>query len=145
GVVVSETGVEGLPRFLELLAETYERLQTSPTHTPQEIESLFLRMPENMRIWLADLENTTIAGILIFILNKNICNTFYICNRTSYREFHGVTVLIAELADVLARRGFRYLDLGPSASSAHFNKGVVGFKESLGARAFCRDSWRWKN
>jgi hypothetical protein len=53
--------------------------------------------------------------------------------------------LLAEAAEVLAERGFRYLDLGPSASTMHFNRGVVSFKESLGARAFCRDGWYWKN
>jgi hypothetical protein len=52
---------------------------------------------------------------------------------------------LAEIADSLARCGFHYLDLGPSASSGHFNRGVLSFKESLGARAFCRDRWYWKN
>ena len=64
-----------------------------------------------------------IAGALMFILNRNICNTFYICDRASHREFHGVTVLLAEAAEFLARRGFRYLDLGPSASSDAFQSG----------------------
>jgi hypothetical protein len=110
-----------------------------------EIEDLLGRFPALIRIWSAKLEGKTIASVLLFALNRNICNTFYICSRASHREFHGVTVLLAEAADVLARRGFRYLDLGTSASSAHFNKGVVQFKESLGARPFCRDRWRWKN
>jgi Acetyltransferase (GNAT) domain len=145
GVVVTETGIEGLGEFLELLAETYARLEALPTHTPEEIESLFRRIPARLRIWSAKLDGTTIASVLLFVLNRNICNTFYICDRASHREFHGVTVLFAEIIDVLANRGFRYLDLGPSASSAHFNRGVVSFKESLGARAFCRDRWRWRN
>jgi hypothetical protein len=79
----------------------------------------------------------------MFILNHNICNSFYLCDRAGYREFHGLTVLLADAAEVLAGRGFRYLDLGPSASSTHFNHGVVSFKESLGAKGFCRDRWRW--
>jgi len=145
GVVTKETGVEGLLGFLELLAETYARLQTSPTHTPEEIESLFLRLPANARIWSAYLGTTIIASTLVLILNRNICNTFYICDRAAYREFHGSTVLLAEVADALAQRGFRYIDLGPSASSTHFNRGVVRFKESLGARGFCRDRWHWNN
>jgi lipid II:glycine glycyltransferase (peptidoglycan interpeptide bridge formation enzyme) len=145
GVVITETGIEGLGEFLELLAETYARLEALPTHTPEEIESLFHRVPAHIRIWSAKLEETTIASVLLFVLNRNICNTFYICDRASHREFHGVTVLFAEAMDVLAGRGFRYLDLGPSASSDHFNRGVVNFKESLGARAFCRDRWRWQN
>jgi hypothetical protein len=98
-----------------------------------------------MRIWSAHLGDTTIASALMVILNRNICNTFYLCDRVAYREFHGLTVLLAEAAEVLAERGFRYLDLGPSASTMHFNRGVVSFKESLGARAFCRDRWYWKN
>lgn len=145
GVVVTETGIEGLPAFLELLTETYARLRSQPTHSPEEIESLFHQLPAHIRIWSAHLGDTMIAGVLLFILNRNICNTFYICDRASHREFHGITLVLAEVADVLARRGFRYLDLGPSASSGHFNRGVVSFKESLGARAFCRDRWRWKN
>ncbi|MGA7867221.1 MAG: GNAT family N-acetyltransferase, partial [Stellaceae bacterium] len=145
GVVVTETGIEGLPAFLELLTETYARLRSEPTHTLEEIESLFHQLPSHIRIWSAQLGDTIIAGVLLFILNRNICNAFYICDRVSHREFHGVTLVLAEAADVLARRGFRYLDLGPSASSGHFNRGVVSFKESLGARAFCRDRWRWQN
>ena len=145
GVVVTETGIEGEGAFLELLAETHARLGSVPTHTPDEIETLLHRLPGHIRIWSAHLGKLTIAGVLLFVLNRNICNTFYICDRASHREFHGVTVLLAEVVDVLARRGFRYLDLGPSASSAHFNRGVVGFKESVGARAFCRDRWRWQN
>ena len=145
GVVVTETGAEGLGGFLELLGETHARLGSVPTHTPEEIESLFRRIPARLRIWSAKLQETTIASVLLFVLNRNICNTFYICDRASHRDFHGVTVLFAEAIDVLARRGFRYLDLGPSASSAHFNRGVASFKESLGARAFCRDRWRWQS
>jgi hypothetical protein len=144
GVVVTETGIEGLGEFLELFEATYARLEALPTHTPEEIESLFHRLPARLRIWSAKLDETTIASVLLFVLNRNICNTFYICDRASHREFHGVTVLFAEAIDVLARRGFRYLDLGPSASSAHFNRGVVSFKESLGAKAFCRDRWLWR-
>jgi hypothetical protein len=145
GVVVTEVGIEGLEEFVELLAETHARLDALPTHTPDEIDSLFQRLPDRVRIWLAHLGARTIAGVLMFVLNRNICNTFYICDRASHREFHGVTVLLAEAVNVLATRGFRYVDLGPSASNAHFNRGVVSFKESLGARAFCRDRWRWQN
>jgi hypothetical protein len=143
GVVVTEAGIEELGEFLELFAETYAKFQALPTHTPDEIESLFRRLPSRLRIWSAKLEGRTIASVLLFVLNSNICNTFYICDSASHREFHGVTVLLAEAADILATRGFRYIDLGPSASSTHFNQGVVSFKESLGARAFCRDRWRW--
>jgi hypothetical protein len=145
GIEVTETDLQGLAEFLDLFEGTYQRLETRPTHTREEIERLLHRLPDRVHIWSARLENTTIASVLLFVLNRNICVTFYICDRASHREFHGVTVLIAEVVEILAKRGFRYLDLGPSASTMHFNRGVVAFKESLGAQAFCRDRWRWES
>ena len=136
GVVVTEAGIEGLGAFLGLLAETHARLGSLPTHTPEEIETLLHRLPAHIRIWSAHLGELTIASVLLFVLNGSICNTFYICDRASHRAFHGLTVLLAEIADSLARRGFHYLDLGPSASSEHFNRGVVSFKESSGREGF---------
>jgi Acetyltransferase (GNAT) domain len=143
GVTTREAGAEAVDAFLELFQETYDRLGTSATHTPSEIVDLLRRLPHRVRLWLAWLGETAIAGSLVFVLNPNVCCTFYICDRLSHRDHHGVTVLLADLLDTLAQRDFRYLDLGPSASSTHFNRGVVYFKESLGAQAFCRDSWRW--
>jgi Acetyltransferase (GNAT) domain len=145
GVSVHESGIDGLAGFLELLEETYSRLKAVPTHTPVEIEKLFSQVPDNLRIWSAHLGGLVIASMLLFILNRNICNSFYLCDRASHRADHGATVLLSEIIDALGRRGYRYLDMGPSASTSHFNHGVVDFKESLGARAFCRDRWRWKN
>src|SRR5262249_47720805 len=88
-------------------------------------------------------DDIAIAGVLLFVLNRNVCSTFYICDRASHRQYHGSSVLFADMIDDLAKRNFRYLDLGPSASSKHFNHGVVHFKEGLGSLAFCRDRWRW--
>jgi hypothetical protein len=145
GVAVTESGIDALGGFLELLEETHARLKALPTHTPDEIRSLFDRVPDHLRIWSARLDGIVIASLLLFILNRNVCVTFYLCDRASHRADHGATVLLAEVIDALGERGYRYLDMGPSASTVHFNHGVVGFKESLGARAFCRDRWRWQN
>jgi lipid II:glycine glycyltransferase (peptidoglycan interpeptide bridge formation enzyme) len=145
GVTVTESGIAGLSGFLELLEETHVRLKAQPTHTHAEIQDLFDRVPGRLRIWSAHLDGIVIASMLLFILNRNICNTFYLCDRASHRTNHGATVLLAEVIDALGEQGYRYLDMGPSASTVHFNNGVASFKESLGARAFCRDRWRWQN
>jgi hypothetical protein len=145
GVAVMESGIDGLSGFLELLDETHARLQALPTHTHAEIQNLFHRVPGQLRIWSAHLGGLMIASMLLFILNRNICSAFYLCDRASHRSSHGATVLVAEVLDALGRQGYRYLDMGPSASTIHFNHGVVGFKESLGAKAFCRDRWHWRS
>ena len=143
GVRVLKAKSEAAPAFLDLLQETYGRLDRPPTHTSDEIMDLCRRLPDRIQIWLAWIDDIAIAGILLFILNRNVCCTFYICDRGSHRQYHGSTVLIADLIDILGDQDFRYLDLGPSASNTHLNRGVLYFKESLGARGFCRDTWRW--
>jgi hypothetical protein len=81
---------------------------------------------------------------LVFRLSTTVANTFYICSSTKHAGEHGAAFIIADLIDRLSRAGFRYLDLGPSASDQKFNKGVTFFKERLGAFGQCRDRWRWE-
>ncbi len=143
GVTTREAGIESFATFIELFEDTYGRLGETPTHTPAEIEWLLRRFPDCIRLRMAWVGDTAIAGVLLFELNARIANTFYICDRASHRDFNGMTALFADLIDAAAARGFRYIDLGPSASSRHFNRGVVNFKQQLGAVGFCRDCWRW--
>src|SRR5207237_3743482 len=138
----TESGIDALGGFLELLEETHARLKALPTHTPDEIRSLFDRVPDHLRIWSAHLDGIVIASLLLFILNRNVCVTFYLCDRASHRENHGATVLLAEVIDALGERGYRYLDMGPSASTVHFNHVGVCFKERLEAKALRGDHGR---
>ena len=136
-------GLELLDEFLPLLDDTYRRLEARPTHSIAELTDLLGRMPDRVEIWIAIRDDNTIAATLLFHLNSQVCTAFYICDRFETRHHHGSSFLFATLIDDLGERGFRYLDLGPSATTDHFNAGVVSFKEHLGAESFCRDEYRW--
>jgi hypothetical protein len=139
-----ESGLDVLDSFLKLFRETYARHGVSPTHTADEIRYLLQHLPERIRIHLAMFRETPVAGILVFTLNASVAYTFYICSSAEHIHEHGAAFIIADLIDRLSNRGFRYLDLGPSASDKKFNKGVTFFKEGMGAAGHCRDRWLWE-
>jgi hypothetical protein len=144
GMIGIETGLEGFDNFLKLFRETYERHIVPATHTPNEIRDLLERLQDRVRIHLAMLGDVPVAGLLVFRLSGSVANTFYICSSTEHPKEHGAAFVIADLIDRLSQAGYRYLDLGPSASDQKFNKGVSFFKEGLGASGQCRDRWRWE-
>jgi hypothetical protein len=143
GVRGIETGIDGLQDFLLPFRETYSRHGVPATHTEVEIRDLLIRLPDRIRIHLAMLGNVPIAGLLVFHLTKRVATTFYICRSSAHLGAHGPAFLIADAMDRLSTAGFRYLDLGPSASDQKFNQGNTFFKEGLGAVGHCRDLWCW--
>jgi hypothetical protein len=143
GICAVQTGVEGLQNFIVPFRDTYARHGVPATHTEDEVRDLLIRLPDRVGIHLAMLNDVPIAALLIFRLSKTVACTFYICRSSNHVNEHGSAFLIADLMDRLSAEGFRYLDLGPTASDQAFNKGVTFFKEGVGAIGQCRDRWRW--
>ncbi|HUO05325.1 MAG TPA: GNAT family N-acetyltransferase [Candidatus Binataceae bacterium] len=144
GLQPGEASPDKLGDFYRLLSETFGRQQASPTHTQSELADLLVRVPGRVRLFLCTYQGAAIAGVAAFMLNDVIANTFYICESEAHRKLCGPAVLVAHVAEQMAAEGFRYLDLGPSASDTHFNDGLVFFKEGFGAQGFCRETWRWE-
>jgi len=142
-ITVAEGGHELLDEFLPILDDTYRRLDAKPTHSHAEIDTLLHNLPQRVRIWLARSGSQAVAGVLLFALNPIVGTAFYICDLEAQRHLRASSELFAQIIDALGERGFRYLDLGPSATSDRFNTGVVAFKEHLGALPFCRDRYVW--
>ena len=144
GMIGIESGLDILDDFLKVFRDTYARHGVDATHTPEEIRYLLQHLPDRVRIHLAMLGGVPVAGLLVFRVTASVAYTFYICSSAEHTHEHGAAFAIAELIDTLADAGFRYLDLGPSASDRNFNKGVTFFKEGLGAAGHCRDQWLWE-
>jgi hypothetical protein len=143
GLRCVETGVEGIAQFVTVFRDTYARHGAAPTHSENEIRDLLTRFPNRVRIHLAMRDDVPVAALLVFHLTKTVANTFYICRNSGHLGDNGPALVIADAMDRLGAAGFRYLDLGPSASDRNFNAGNTFFKEGLGAVGQCRDRWRW--
>lgn len=144
GMRLVECGREGLDLFLGPLHDTYTRHGVAPTHSDEEIAWLLEHLPGSVRLYLAMLDERCAAGVLCFNISDEVVYTFYICSSEELFRERGTLLLFAELADVLAERGVRWLDLGPTSSDANYNSGVTFFKESLGCVTHCRDRWSWR-
>jgi hypothetical protein len=145
GLRPREVDAEGVDAFYDLLLETHSRHGKSATHQKHEIVDLFQRVPGRLRLFLCGHGESEIAGILIFMLNRAIAYTFYICSSHKHRSLCGPAVLIAHILQLLAEEGVKYLDLGPSTfDDLRLNADLAFFKEGVGGQGFCRDTWRWE-
>lgn len=145
GVSPSEADHKKLDEFYDMLLETLSRHNASPTHSKAELQDIFNKVSGRVRLFLCSYNDIEIAGVLVFMLNACTAYTYYICEKDRFKKMCGPAVLIAYIADQLAREGIEHLDLGPSASTYHLNRGAVFFKEGLGSEGFCRDEWRWES
>lgn len=139
-----ELGEESLGAFYAILTETMDRHVARPTHTLSELADLYRRVPGKLRLFLLRRDEVELAGILVFVLNSVAAYTFYLCSTAEGLRHSALVVLLQFVVDTMRDEGFRYLDLGPSASDTHINEGVVFFKESLGAQGFRRETWQWR-
>ena len=144
GLKPAEAGIQRLDEFYGLLLATQERHCSKPTHQIHELRDLMSRLPERVRLFLCDYEGNAIAGILVFMLNRQAAYTFYICSSYEHRKLCGAAVLSSYIIEALAREGLRFLDFGPSSfDDFSLNTEVAFFKEGLGGQGFCRETWRW--
>jgi hypothetical protein len=149
GVAVVQAGQERLEEFYAVLLQTQTRHQAVPTHTLAELQDLFARKPERFKLFVCDLRGQMAGGTLVFELNDRIAYTFYICHDEAFEHVNPAAVAILHALEEYTRRGFRYLDLGPSGNvrldngEQTINAGGAFFKHKLGGVGFCRDTWRW--
>jgi hypothetical protein len=144
GVTISEGGVEFLPAFLALFEETYQRLGSRPTHSATELQDLLEKFPQRIRIVTATLHGRALAAILLLLLNDIVAYSFYHVMNEDGGKINAHKAIFADVIDRLADAGYRWLDLGPSASLDRANDSVVFFKEGLGAVGQLRTTWRWE-
>jgi hypothetical protein len=146
GLRPREMGAAAVAEFYDLLVRNKAKHQALPTHTLAELVDLFRRVPGRIRLFLCEKDGREVAGVLVFILNEQVANTFYICHDDAYGEPLATTVLLAHVIEQTARDGFRFLDLGPTTHDDwQLNRGLAFYKEGFGAEGFCRDLWRWNN
>lgn len=144
GLRPREVDSDQIGEFYRLLMLTWSKHGTQPTHSKEDVENLFRRVPKNLRLFLCEHQGQEIAAVLVFILNRQVAYTFYICQDETFRSVRPGTVLVLHIAQILGAEGTAYLDLGPSSfDDLSLNHGLVSFKEELGARGACRDTWRW--
>jgi lipid II:glycine glycyltransferase (peptidoglycan interpeptide bridge formation enzyme) len=128
-------------RFYAILKKNLKiRHNVQPTHTLDELKLLASLFPDRIRLYAAMLQETMIAGVVIFDANPQVTLAFYISHDEDYQEYRAVNLLFRELIADSIKRGFRYLDYGIFTVNMEPNFGLARFKESFGSSGIFRDT-----
>lgn len=112
-------------------------------HTASEIQMLADRFPENIHLYVGELDGELLSGAIIFE-NRDVAHTQYLANSDKGRELGALDSVIDYLLKV-KYADFQYFDFGTSNENQgrFLNKGLIGQKEGFGARAVIHDFYRW--
>ncbi|MHB8084853.1 MAG: GNAT family N-acetyltransferase [Dehalococcoidia bacterium] len=113
----------------------------APVHSPEEMELLANRFPDNIKLFGAFQGDKMLAGVIIYE-NRNIAHTQYIAGTDEGRELFATDLIIDYLINEYYT-GKRYFDFGISTEQDGkvVNTGLVTQKEEYGARAVVYDTY----
>ncbi|MGN1152905.1 MAG: GNAT family N-acetyltransferase [Candidatus Gastranaerophilaceae bacterium] len=116
---------------------------TKAVHTAEELELLHSRFPDNIKLYIANLDGRIIAGTLIFEY-ENIVHTQYLAADDTAREIGGLDLLIKTLIDKY-KETKTYFDFGISTEDAgkYLNEGLIRQKEGFGGRTTVYQTWEY--
>jgi hypothetical protein len=137
GVSVTET--EDYSTFHEILLKNKIKFGVLPTHSLDDLLLLKKKIPLNIKLFLAHVEEKPIGGVLIFICNAKTILAFYISQLPEYKKYRANNLLIYEILKWGIREDFKYFDLGTSTVNMEIYWSLIQFKESLNSKGYFRD------
>jgi hypothetical protein len=114
-----------------------------PTHTPEEMEYLAGKFPENIKLFAAEQNGEMMGGVLMYE-SENVVHAQYQEATEQGMELHVPSLLFDTIINHQCEK--KYFDFGISTENngSYLNHGLIGFKEKFGARAVVYDSYELK-
>jgi len=134
---------EGLADFWPILSHNLQQQhQLQPVHSLEEIQNLANHFPKNIQLYLAQIEQQAIAGILIFNTWPTV-HAQYIAAHELGKQLGALDLLIDGLIDRYAP-SHRYFSLGVSdlRQSKQVNRGLKEWKAGFGAFDFPHNTYQ---
>lgn len=122
----------------KVLQETYG---AKPVHSLEEITLLQSRFPRNIRLFGCFQGSDPVAGVLVYE-SPTVARAQYIAASERGKELAALDLLFDFLLrEVYAEKPWFDLGTSESADGRDLNRGVIEFKESLGARMVAQDTY----
>lgn len=117
-----------------------EHHNTKAVHSAEELKFLQSKFENNIQLWIAKLNDETIAGTVIFIY-ENIVHTQYLGANNKAREIGALDLVIDTLINKFKNEDKQYFDFGISTENQgrYLNEGLIFQKESFGGRSVIYD------
>lgn len=140
GVTVEQR--EDLAEVYDLIVRNLDkRYGKVPTHTYAELLELKRRYPERINFWLALVDGAPAATVVTFVVNSKAVHDFYIAQDYSFAKYQVMPLLFHTIFGHYGARGFSWFNFGISSRGDWIKWGILEFKERMGGRAVCRDTW----
>ena len=130
--------------FWPLLTRNLQtRYGVSPVHTLEEMQRLYARFPERIRLYLASAEEEVVGGTILYLCDR-VAHAQYISASEKGKQLHAIDALYEQIL----RHDYTdmpFFDFGKSTvgSGCDLNEQLVFQKEGFGARAVCYDTYEW--
>jgi hypothetical protein len=120
-------------------ANLLEKHGVRPTHTAAELELLAKRFPKNIKLFTAQKGDEVFGGVVIYE-SRHVAHAQYIATTSAGRELGALDVILDHLLNEIYA-DIPYFDFGISTENdgKMLNLGLIGNKESFGARAVAYD------
>ena len=143
GVIIRQS--EDFISFYRILEKNLNiRHNVNPTHTVQELIKIHTLFPEKCNLFGAFIDEKMIAGVINFIINKEVVLAFYISHDEAYKEYRPVNLLFYTIFGWAIESHFKIYDFGTFTVDGSPNMGLGRFKESFGASGIFRDTIEFK-
>jgi hypothetical protein len=129
--------------FMRMEDEALKRRHgIAPVHSPEEMEMLADRFPENIKLFTARSDGELLAGAIVYE-TETVAHAQYIAGTEGGYAEHAPDAVIDHLLEVEYRQK-RWFDFGISTTDEGrvLNEGLARNKESYGARAVAYDTYR---
>lgn len=141
GVEVMET--DDYPLFWKILdANLTVRYGKNPTHSLEDIQMIKKLFPENIRFFGAYLKGLLIAGVVLFVCNRQGALAFYISDHKDYQIYRPLNLVHDRIVEWCLSQGLKFYNFGYSTENAGtgINWGLFRFKESFGGKGIIRET-----
>ncbi|MFO8236558.1 MAG: hypothetical protein R6U04_14265 [Bacteroidales bacterium] len=124
--------------------KTFQKHNTKPTHSIEELNWLHEHFPSSVFFDVAYFNDLPVSGICHFVQNNRLDSSFYLCNDPEYEKYQGLPYLIYYSLLHSRRNGFQFFDFGTSSVNTQGRPNIFKFKEKFGAIGQFRNTFIWK-
>lgn len=116
---------------------------TKPVHSIDEIELLRRGFPENIRLFIAELNGNIIAGSVLYI-NQNVVHVQYISASQEGKEIGALDLLFSQLINQYFN-SYSVFDFGQSTEQMgnYLNESLIFQKEGFGGRGTVYEQYEY--
>ena len=127
-----------------LLKKSQKRLGGEPTHSFEELKIIHELFPEDILTFTTLYNSKIIAGIIGFVCNRDVLNTFYICDDEDQRDLKGMQFTYYNVLLWAKDNNIKYVDFGPATFGLKPHYSLINYKEKYGSIPMLRNTYSFK-